>query len=33
MGAKEDAMPDLKRMTPRQRAQMSYMMDAMRRLE
>lgn len=26
-------MPDLKRMTPRQRAEMSYMMDAMRRLE
>lgn len=26
-------MPDLKKQTPRQRAQMSYMMDVMRRLE
>ncbi|MBP9047093.1 MAG: BrnA antitoxin family protein [Tabrizicola sp.] len=26
-------MPDLKRQTPRQRAQMTYMMDVMRRLE
>ena len=26
-------MPDLKKQTPRQRAQMTYMMDVMRRLE
>ena len=26
-------MPDLRKQTPRQRAQMSYMMDVMRRLE
>jgi uncharacterized protein (DUF4415 family) len=26
-------MPDLKKLTPRQRAQMTYMMDVMRRLE
>ena len=26
-------MPDLRKQTPRQRAQMTYMMDVMRRLE
>lgn len=31
--AKDSAMPDLRKQTPRQRAQMTYMMDVMRRLE
>jgi uncharacterized protein (DUF4415 family) len=33
MAAKEPTMPNLQKQTPRQRAQMTYMMDVMRRLE